>query len=158
MDDDKQNLEQELDNLSYEDLCEITQSSLRRLIAADPLLQDLPGDVTTEEVLAQIAVAQGKSITVVVLRHYETPLHVVIPQLGTTVRDLKRAIQRNFTLRQQRLRSKTKISWGYVWRTYDLLHWGKPMSKDGELVSNYGVVNRSEIRFGKKLRRKAETC
>ena len=81
MDDDKQYLEQELDNLSYEDLCEITQSSLRRLIAADPLLQDLPGDVTTEEVLAQIAVAQGKSITVVVLRHYETPLHVVVRKM-----------------------------------------------------------------------------
>jgi hypothetical protein len=81
-----------------------------------------------------------------------------IPQSGTTVRDLKRAIQRNFTLRQQRLRSKTKISWRYVWRTYDLLHWGKPMGKDGELVSAYGVVNKSEIRFGKKLRGKAETC
>jgi U11/U12 small nuclear ribonucleoprotein SNRNP25 len=158
MDEEKQNLEQELDSLSHEDLCEITQSSLRRLIAADPLLQDLPGDVTTEEVLSQIAVAQGKSITVVVLRHFETSLSVVIPQSGTTVRDLKRAIQRNFTLRQQRLRSKTKISWRYVWRTYDLLHWGKPMGKDGELVSAYGVVNKSEIRFGKKLRGKAETC
>jgi hypothetical protein len=78
MDEEKQNLEQELDSLSHEDLCEITQSSLRRLIAADPLLQDLPGDVTTEEVLSQIAVAQGKSITVVVLRHFETPLSVVV--------------------------------------------------------------------------------
>nr|XP_008194856.1 PREDICTED: carbohydrate sulfotransferase 11 [Tribolium castaneum]XP_015836457.1 PREDICTED: carbohydrate sulfotransferase 11 [Tribolium castaneum] len=80
MDEEKQNLdlEQELDNLSHEDLCEITQSSLRRLIAADPLLQDLPGDVTTEEVVSQIAVAQGKSITVVVLRHFETPLSVVV--------------------------------------------------------------------------------
>ncbi|CAH1380720.1 unnamed protein product [Tenebrio molitor] len=78
MDEEKQNLEQELDSLSHEDLCEITQSSLRRLIAADPLLQDLPGDVTTEEVLSQIAVAQGKSITVVVLRHFETSLSVVV--------------------------------------------------------------------------------
>ncbi|XP_044261612.1 carbohydrate sulfotransferase 11-like isoform X3 [Tribolium madens] len=80
MDEEKQSLDldQELDNLSHEDLCEITQSSLRRLIAADPLLQDLPGDVTTEEVVSQIAVAQGKSITVVVLRHFETPLSVVV--------------------------------------------------------------------------------
>lgn len=78
MDEESQSLEQELDNLSHEDLCEITQSSLRRLIAADPLLQDLPGDVTAEEVLSQIAVAQGKSITVTVLRHFDTPLHVVV--------------------------------------------------------------------------------
>lgn len=80
-----------------------------------------------------------------------------IPQLGTTVHDLKRAIQRNFTLRQQRLRSKTKISWRYIWRTYDLIHWGKPMSKDGEFVTSYDIVNKSEIRFAKKLRGKTET-
>lgn len=75
---EKCDLDQEIDNLSHEDLCEITQSSLRRLIAADPLLQDLPGDVTPEEVLSQIAVAQGRSITVNVLRHSESPLSVVV--------------------------------------------------------------------------------
>lgn len=78
MDEEKLDLDQEFGDLSHEDLCEITESSVRRLIAADPLLQDLPGDVTTEEVLSQIAVAQGKSITVVVLRHFETPLSVVV--------------------------------------------------------------------------------
>ncbi|XP_025834252.1 carbohydrate sulfotransferase 11 isoform X2 [Agrilus planipennis] len=72
------NLEEEIEKLSHEDRLEITQSSLRRLIAADPLLQDLPGDVTTEEVLSQIAVAQGQSITVTILRHSETPLLVVV--------------------------------------------------------------------------------
>jgi hypothetical protein len=71
-------------------LCEITQSSLRRLIAADPLLQDLPGDVTTEEVLSQIAVAQGKSITVVVLRHFETPLSVVVSRKSEVMLHVQR--------------------------------------------------------------------
>lgn len=71
-------LEEEIQELSHEDLCEITQSSLRRLIASDPLLSDLPGDVTTEEVLSQIAVAQGQSITVTILRNLETPLSVVV--------------------------------------------------------------------------------
>lgn len=71
-------LDEEIENLSHEDLLEITQSSLRRLIASDTLLSDLPVDVTTEEVLAQIAVAQGQSITVVVTRHSESPLNVVV--------------------------------------------------------------------------------
>lgn len=88
----QQSLEQELENLSYQDLCEITQSSLRRLIAADPLLHDLPGDVTTEEVLAQIAVAQGKSITVTVLRNFETPLHVVVSYIKYRVRQFSMAV------------------------------------------------------------------
>lgn len=71
-------LSEEIENLSHEDLCEITQSALRRLITTDPLLCDLPGDVTTEEVLSQIAVAQGQSITVTLIRHSETPLQVVV--------------------------------------------------------------------------------
>lgn len=70
--------EKEIENLSHEDLCEITQSSLRRLLASDPLLSDLPSDVTTEEVLSQIAVTQGQSITVTILRNLETPLSVVV--------------------------------------------------------------------------------
>lgn len=71
-------LDQEIENLSHEDLCEITESVLKRLITTDPLLSDLPGDITVDEVLAQIAVAQGKSITVTLLRHLESPLPIVV--------------------------------------------------------------------------------
>lgn len=144
-------LEEEIRNLSHDDLCEITQSSLRRLIAADKLLQDLPGDVTTEEVVAQVAVAQGQSITVTILRNIDTPLSVVIPQQGTTVLDLKKAIRRCFTLRQQRTKSKTKISWKYVWRTYYLKHDGAVLTDDSKLVDFYGVQNKSELSFTKRL-------
>ncbi|KAK5638129.1 hypothetical protein RI129_012424 [Pyrocoelia pectoralis] len=144
-------LDEEIENLNHEDLCEITHSTLRRLLAADPLLSDLPGDVTNEEVISQIAVLQGQSITVFVLRNLESPLAVVIPQQGTTVRDLKKAIQRSFDLKQQRLRSKTKISWRYIWRTYYLQHDLEIMKDDNELVLNYGVKNKSEIRFLKRL-------
>lgn len=74
----KLTLDEEIENLSHEDLLEITESSLKRLITADPLLSDLPGDVTVEEVLAQIAVAQGQSITITVTRYSESPLNVVV--------------------------------------------------------------------------------
>ncbi|XP_066144298.1 carbohydrate sulfotransferase 11-like isoform X2 [Euwallacea fornicatus] len=71
-------LDEAIDNLSHEDLIEITQSSIKRLIASDSLLSDLPVDVTPEEVLSQIAVIQGQSITVTILRYSETPLSVVV--------------------------------------------------------------------------------
>lgn len=74
----KQTLDEEIENLSHEDLLEITESSVKRLITADPLLNDLPADVTVEEVLAQIAVAQGQSITITVIRYSESPLSVVV--------------------------------------------------------------------------------
>lgn len=150
---EKTSLDEEIENLSHEDLCEITLSTIRRLVASDPLLSDLPGDVTPEEVTSQIAVVQGQSITVTLLRHQETPLQVVIPQQGTTVIDLKKAIQRSFNLKQHRLKSKTKISWKYIWRTYALQHDSQIMKRDTDLVSNYGVRNKSEIRFIKKLRK-----
>lgn len=78
---------------------------------------------------------------------------IKIPQQGATVRDLKRAIQRTFNLKQQRLKSTTKISWKYVWRTYQLQYDECAMSDDNALVANYGVRNKSEIRFVKKLRK-----
>ncbi|XP_066255511.1 carbohydrate sulfotransferase 11-like isoform X2 [Euwallacea similis] len=71
-------LDEAIDNLSHEDLIEITQSSIKRLIASDSLLSDLPVDVTPEEVLSQIAVIQGQSITVTILRYSETSLSVVV--------------------------------------------------------------------------------
>lgn len=75
---EKTSLDEELEKLDHGQLLELTQSSLRRLLAADPLLSDLPSDVTTEEVLAQVAVVQGQSITVHVLRNSENPLSVVV--------------------------------------------------------------------------------
>nr|CAI5818782.1 unnamed protein product [Callosobruchus analis] len=152
----KPTLDEEIEKLSHEDLLEITQSSFRRLITSDPLLADLPVDVTTEEVLAQIAVAHGQSITVTVTRYSESPLSVVIAQKGATVLDLKKAIKRAFTLKQQRQRISTNISWRYVWRTFYLQNTenGNILKDDKREVAEYGVVNKSEIRFVKKLRNK----
>lgn len=64
--------------LSHEDLMKISQSALKRILATDSLLSDLPGDVTIDEVMAQIAVAHGQSITVTLLRYTEKPLSVVV--------------------------------------------------------------------------------
>lgn len=155
--DTKSTLDEEIKNLSHEDLLEITQSSLRRLIASDSLLHDLPVDVTVEEVLAQLAVAQGQSITVTVRRYSESPLNVVIPQKGTTLLDLKKAIRRTFTLKQQRQRIKTKISWKYVWRTFYLqnIENGKVMRDNKKEVTEYGVANKTNLRFVKRLRNKS---
>lgn len=146
-------LQEQLESLSHEELLEITESSLRRLIASDALLKDLPVDVTIEEVNAQVAVVRGQSITVTILRSHEAPLNVVIPQIGTTVLALKKAIERSFNLKQKRLKSRTKISWRYVWRTYHLQVDGRTMRNGNELVATYGVRNKSEISFVKRLRK-----
>lgn len=77
----------------------------------------------------------------------------MIPQQNTTVLDLKKAIKRSFLLKQQRQKSKTKISWKYIWKTFWLQNTanGKVLKNDKELVSNYDVINRTELRFVKRL-------
>lgn len=80
---EKTSLEEEIESLSHQDLCEITQSSLRTLIASDDLLKDLPVDCTIDEVNAQIAVAHGQSITVHILRNLESTLDVVVSKITT---------------------------------------------------------------------------
>lgn len=147
-------LEKEIANLSHEDLLEISESTIKKIIATDELLKDLPLDVTNEEVLSQVAVCQGRSITVTILRYSESPLNVVIPQQGATVKDLKSAIQRNFSLRQQREKIKSKISWKYVWKTYNLQHEGMTLKRNRDLVTDYGVRNKSELKFVKRLNNK----
>lgn len=79
--DDKTDLEKEIQTLSHDDICEITLSTLRTLLASDKLLDDLPADVTIEEVNSQIAVAQGQSITVQILRNSEGSINVVVSVL-----------------------------------------------------------------------------
>ncbi|XP_017774695.1 PREDICTED: carbohydrate sulfotransferase 11 isoform X2 [Nicrophorus vespilloides] len=74
----EKSLKEEIESLSHEDLCEVTQSSLKRIIATDSLLSDLPTDVTTEEVLAQVAVVQGQSVTINILRNLDTSFSVVV--------------------------------------------------------------------------------
>lgn len=74
-------LEEQMEDLSHEEIMEISQSALKRIMATDSLLSDLPGDVTVDEVQSQIAVAHGQSITVTLLRNLETPLPVVVSGL-----------------------------------------------------------------------------
>lgn len=80
-----------------------------------------------------------------------------IPQRNSTVLDLKKAIQRSFTLKQQRQRIKTKISWKHIWKTYYLqnIDTGRVMKDDKRNVADYDIVNKSQVRFIKKLRKES---
>lgn len=42
------------DNLTHEELCELTTSTLSRILSTDSLMSDLPGDIHLEEIQAQV--------------------------------------------------------------------------------------------------------
>uniref|UniRef100_A0A1B0CFC6 SNRNP25 ubiquitin-like domain-containing protein n=1 Tax=Lutzomyia longipalpis TaxID=7200 RepID=A0A1B0CFC6_LUTLO len=101
-------------------------------------------------------------------------LHILIPQSGTTVSDLKKAIEKTYRINQ--LRSikrarhpylpkeirvaaqeevdKTQISWRYIWRTYMLAYGSIRLADDNQLLDTYGIGNRDELRFVKRKRDK----
>lgn len=65
-------------SLTHEELLKVTRSTLNELFKNDTLLNDLPPDVTVEEIDAQIAVLYGQSITVTVKRGENDDIPVIV--------------------------------------------------------------------------------
>uniref|UniRef100_A0A8D0BM64 Small nuclear ribonucleoprotein U11/U12 subunit 25 n=1 Tax=Salvator merianae TaxID=96440 RepID=A0A8D0BM64_SALMN len=132
---------------------EVWQSGLARLVR-DPLLCDLPAQVTPEEISSQIALEYGQAMTVRVRTAdaSEAPMPVVVVQ-NATVLELKKALQRFVQLRQERAGGVPHISWRYIWRTYCLSFGGEKLTDDGKKLREYGIRNRDEVSFVKRLRK-----
>lgn len=139
--------------LSHDELLEITQSSLSTLLSKDSFLKDLPNDIIIEEILSQIAVEHGQSITIFISRESEPTLKVIIRQ-DAKVRDLKKAIQRHFELYQKRAGIKTKISWKYIWKTYNLNFDSIALDDNNANIQDYGVTNKVTLMFKKRKKEK----
>ncbi|CAH1644670.1 unnamed protein product [Spodoptera littoralis] len=139
--------------LSHDELLEITQSSLATLLSKDSFLKDLPNDIIIEEILSQIAVEHGQSITIFISRESEPTLKVIIRQ-DAKVRDLKKAIQRHFELYQKRAGIKTKISWKYIWKTYNLNFDSIALDDNNANIQEYGVTNKVTLIFKKRKKQK----
>ncbi|XP_070617690.1 U11/U12 small nuclear ribonucleoprotein 25 kDa protein [Erythrolamprus reginae] len=128
------------------------QAGLARLVR-DPLLCDLPAQVTPEEICSQVALEYGQAMTVRVRRvdAPEAPMPVVVVQ-SATVLELKKALRRFVQLRQERQGGARHLSWKYVWRTYGLTFGAEKLADDGRKLREYGIRNRDEVSFVKKLR------
>ncbi|CAG9784116.1 unnamed protein product [Diatraea saccharalis] len=141
------------DTLSHDDLIQISHSAINDLINSDTLLSDLPGDIILEEINSQIAVEYGQSITVIISRDHEPALKVIVPQSAKVI-DLKKAVARHFEIYQKRIGNKVKISWRYIWKTYDLSYDGLILDNDCSPIEHYGVVNKVTLHFKKKRKKK----
>ncbi|XP_015667476.1 U11/U12 small nuclear ribonucleoprotein 25 kDa protein [Protobothrops mucrosquamatus] len=128
------------------------QAGLARLVR-DPLLCDLPAQVTPEEIGSQVALEYGQAMTVRVRRvdAPEAPMPVVVVQ-SASVLELKKALRRFVQLRQERQGGARHISWRHVWRTYSLTFGGEKLADDRKKLREYGIRNRDEVSFVKRLR------
>lgn len=76
-----------------------------------------------------------------------------VPQ-SATVSDLKKAIARYFEIYQKRIKNKVKISWKYIWKTYDLNYDGIILDCDHTSIDEYGVTNKVTLTFKKRRKKK----
>ncbi|VCW78173.1 unnamed protein product, partial [Gulo gulo] len=120
--------EDEEEALPHSEAVDVFQEGLA-MVVQDPLLCDLPIQVTLEEVNSQIALEYGQAMTVRVCKMDGEIMPVVVVQ-NATVLDLKKAIQRYVQLRQEREGGIQHISWSYVWRTYYLTSAGEKLTDD----------------------------
>lgn len=65
-------------SLTHEELLKVTKSTLGELLKHDPIVHDLPSDVTTEEIEALTAVLYGQSMTVIVKRGDNDDIPVIV--------------------------------------------------------------------------------
>ncbi|XP_077590853.1 U11/U12 small nuclear ribonucleoprotein 25 kDa protein [Stigmatopora nigra] len=144
--------EQDAEALTHAEVLDIFEEGLARLVQ-DPLLCDLPIQVTLEEINSQIALEYGQAMTVKVLKADGEIMPIVVVQ-DASVLDLKKAIRRFVTLKQQRENGLKNISWKYVWRNYTLMFQGEKLEDDRLRLKDYGIRNRDEVTFTKKLRKK----
>lgn len=153
-DSDEQSLKIIDKTFSHQDAMALIKENLKVLLC-DPLLCDLPADVTLDEVNSQIALEYGRSMTVNV-RRADDKLYAVVVTQTATVRDLKAAIKRHVTLKLGRdtSRPQKKVSWRYVWRTYWLTFEGQKLTEESRLLKDYGIRNRDEVTFIKRLHQK----
>lgn len=79
-----------------------------------------------------------------------------VPQ-NASVRDLKKAVARHFAIYQKRKQIKVKISWKYIWKTYNLCYDSTVLENDNDCIQYYGVVNKVTLQFKKKRREKGRS-
>ncbi|XP_062264019.1 U11/U12 small nuclear ribonucleoprotein 25 kDa protein [Platichthys flesus] len=144
--------EEDEESLPHPEILDIFEEGLAQLVQ-DPLLCDLPIQVTLEEINSQIALEYGQAMTVRVLKADGEVMPIVVVQ-NATVLDLKKAIRRFMELKQQREGGVKHISWRYVWRTFHLVFQGEKLDDDKMRLKDYGVRNRDEVTFMKRLRKK----
>uniref|UniRef100_A0A8C5TVX2 Small nuclear ribonucleoprotein U11/U12 subunit 25 n=1 Tax=Malurus cyaneus samueli TaxID=2593467 RepID=A0A8C5TVX2_9PASS len=130
------------EELAHAEVLELFQAALARLVQ-DPLLCDLPPQVTAEEIGSQVALEYGQA------RRCGS---VVVVQ-NASVLELKKALRRHIQLRQARQGGVQHLSWKYIWRTYHLTFAGEKLADDRKKLREYGIRNRDEVSFIKKLRK-----
>ena len=140
--------------ITHKEAIDKTKLVLETLLS-DPLLQDIPVDVTPKELKAKINLEKGKEFVVNLLRDSEngTETLPIIVNNKTTVSELKKDIQKVIGRKIIQEGGTACLSWKYFWKTYWLVFKNEKLKDDRKSLKDYGMKDQSEITFIKRLRR-----
>ena len=138
--------------LSHQQAMDLFRNGLLEIIVGDPLLCDLPTDLTLN-VSSFIALEYGQAMTVNVNRR-DGKIYPIVVMLNAVVKDLKNAIVHHVKSRLLMENATEYISWRYIWKTYWLSFEGTKLIDDNKKLKEYGLYNKCEVTFLKKLRSK----
>uniref|UniRef100_A0A1B6CTK3 SNRNP25 ubiquitin-like domain-containing protein n=1 Tax=Clastoptera arizonana TaxID=38151 RepID=A0A1B6CTK3_9HEMI len=144
----------EYDSFTHFEMIEITNKTLKEVFEKDSMLNNIPTDITLDEVMEKIAVIHGLSMTIYVMRADGEEIPVVVKHKDATVQDLKQAICRQMIRRLNRKSQKVKVSWRFVWKSYDLVIGKQRLKNDKTLLADWNIKNKSRIFFVKRLKKK----
>ena len=133
---------------SFCSLMETYEEQLDELLG-DPLLSDLPQDVTLEELKSALALEYGQAMTVNVKRDDGNVMKVIVDQ-EATLGCLKRGVRRFTELQMSRNNKNVNLSWKYVWKTYILAFDGTKLLENDKKLKDCGVTNHCELYFLKR--------
>uniref|UniRef100_A0A1A9UVG0 SNRNP25 ubiquitin-like domain-containing protein n=1 Tax=Glossina austeni TaxID=7395 RepID=A0A1A9UVG0_GLOAU len=74
-------------------LISATELELKTILENEPVLADIPYDISPEELEGEIALAKGSGMTIYIQRDGLSTLTIVLPQEKPTIANLKRAIE-----------------------------------------------------------------
>jgi U11/U12 small nuclear ribonucleoprotein SNRNP25 len=138
-------------DLSHNQLIDLIDENIRSLIRNDPLFNELPIDITTHELENIISQQFGRSFVVFVNKQNNSCIRVIV-DIESNVQQLKKSIQKQFSIQYKREKNKfkTRINWRYVWKTYCLVFDNQKLDNDFIKIKDLGISNNSQISFAKK--------
>jgi len=138
-------------DLSHNQLIDLIDENICSLIRNDPLLNELPIDITTHELENIISQQFGRSFVVFVNKQNNSCIRVIV-DIESNVQQLKKSIQKQFSIQYKREKNKSKshINWRYVWKTYCLVFDNQKLDNDFIKIKDLGISNGSQISFTQK--------
>ena len=140
------------DDAAHNNFIEFVNDSIASIIKNDPLLDDLPQNITTEELQQIVQLEHGQALKIYIKREDEKIIEIIINR-ESTFHQFKKVFQKQFCLWLKRNnQEKIKINWKYFWKNYNFVFDGRQLSEDNVKIIDMGFYNNCQIRFIRKIK------